>query len=279
MSLWKSFIIEQFHNSPQAHMQKTQSRNKETSFCICHKASLTMEATIVIPVAASFLIMILFFFRIIQVQAVVEEALIYAGRKTAVESSILDSELVQFASAEAFLLYALKDEPVITSYVDNGSVGVVLLGSEFEGNRIVLQANYRVKFPITIFGIDGIALWNRNVFRKWVGDMPVSDTEGEVWVYVTPNGEVYHATASCRALKRNIHQEYLKIVQDLRGANGQKYYACSYCAKESTEIDIVYYTDYGALYHGKIDCKHIKRTVNKQALSEVKDRRPCSYCY
>lgn len=272
-------MIETLHNSPQARISKTQSRSKETSFCICHKASLTMEAIIVIPVAAGFLIMMLFFFRVIQVQATVEEALIYAGRKTAVESSILDTEFLQFASAETYLLWALKDEPVIARYVDNGSLGVVLLGSDFEGNRIVLQANYRVKLPITMFGIDGISLWSRNVFRKWVGDMPVSDAEGETWVYVTPEGEVYHSIASCRAIKRSIHKEYLKIVQELRGANGQRYYACSYCAGESTEIDIVYYTDYGALYHRKIDCKYIKRTVNKQALSEVEDRRPCSYCY
>ncbi len=279
MSLWKSLKIEKFQNSPQARIEKTQFKNKEASFCTCHKASLTMEATIVIPLAAALLIMILFFFRVIQVQAVVEEALIYAGRKTAVESSILESETAQFASAEVFLLQALKDEPVITHYVDNGCMGILLLGSDFEGNRIVLQANYRVKFPIRMFGIDGIFLWNRDVFRKWTGDTPVNDEREETWVYVVPDGEVYHSTKSCRAIKRNIDKAYLKIVQNLRGANGQKYYACSNCAKESTETDIVYYTDYGVLYHGKLDCRYLKRTVNKQALSEVKDRRPCSYCY
>ena len=279
MSLWKFLNPEKNTNSPQAYMRINPIIDKETSFCTCHKASLTLEATIIIPVMAAFLITILFFFRIIQVQMAVEEALIYAGRKTAVESSIIDSEAAQFASAEAFLLLALKDETVVQRYVQNGSLGVVLLGSDFTGNRIVLQANYWVKLPITMFGIEGISMWSRNVFYKWVGDMPVSNAEGETWVYATPEGEVYHSIDSCQAITLTIHNTYRSFVGNLRGVNGQKYYACSYCVAENTDVSIVYYTEYGTLFHENLNCKHIRRTVNKVALSEVKDRRPCSYCY
>ena len=53
---------------------------KETSSYAFRKGSYTIEAAVVIPLAAGFLVSMLFFFRIIQVQASVDEALIFAGR-------------------------------------------------------------------------------------------------------------------------------------------------------------------------------------------------------
>lgn len=277
MSLWNTSKIRKKYNSPQSRASNQKSRSKETSFCTCQKASLTLEATIVIPLVAGFFVTILFFFRVLQVQASVEEALLYAGRKTAVESSVVEEEIALFASAKAYLMVALEDEPVVKKYVKQGSFGVALLGSQLEGNEITLRAHYTVKMPISMFGMEGISLWNRATFRKWVGDRPESE-EGQ-WVYIAQTGTVYHATDSCRAIKIKILRAFARDVTYLRGANGQKYYECHRCAKGSSGSQIVYYTNYGSLYHGKLDCSAIKRTVSKIELSEVGERRPCSFCY
>ncbi len=283
MSLWKISQIFEVSHSPQAYSVKPKLninvQIKETSFCTCHKASLTMEAAIVLPILAGFLATLLFFFRVIQVQAAVEEALLYAGRKTAVESSLIEDEVLLYASAKAFLMHALEGSDVVDRYVEQGSIGVVLLGSSFEEEEIVLRAHYRVKFPIMLFDINGIQLWNRNSFRKWVGNQPQNEEVDDTWVYIAETGEVYHSTDLCRAIKITLRTAYKGEMKDIRGVNGQKYSACSKCAEENTLIGMVFYTDYGVLYHGKMDCSYIKRTVEKTRLSEISNRRPCSYCY
>lgn len=281
MSLWKISQIMEFSHSPQAYNVKPNinSKIKETSLCACQKGSLTVEAAVVMPLMAAFLVTILFFFRIIQVQAAVEEALLYAGRKTAVESCLVEDDVALYASAKGFLMYALAEETAVERYVEQGSLGVVILGSQFDDEEITLRVHYRVNLPITMFDVSGIQLWNRGTFRKWVGNQPQSEEEDVVWVYIAKTGEVYHATDSCRAIKITLRTAYIGEMKDIRGVNGQKYSACSQCAEEIAMVGMVYYTDYGILYHGKLDCSYIKRTVEKVKLSEVVDRRPCSYCY
>lgn len=281
MSLWNIFNISKLYNSPHKRIykqkSKKQSNRKETSFCTCHQASLTIEATIIIPLLAGFFVTILFFFRVMQVQTAVEEALLYAGRKTAVESSAVTEEAALLASAKAFLMQTLSDEPVVGRYVKQGALGVALISSKVEENEITLRAHYTVKLPISLFGIDSIALWNRGTFRKWVGDS--QESEDKEWVYIAETGEVYHSTDACRAIKLKILRAFARDAAYLRGADGQKYYACRSCAKGCTGEEVIYYTNYGVLYHRKLDCSDIKRTVSKIEFSEVGERRPCSFCY
>lgn len=277
MSLWKSFNSNMFITSPQLRIDINNTLGKETSFYACQKASLTVEAAVVIPIVSAFFVTLLFFFQILHIQMRVEEALIYAGRKVAVESCVVTDETLQFASAKALVLWELREDKVISRYVQGESIGVALLGSDFRSDRIVLLATYRVTLPINLFGIDGITLWSKNSFQKWVGDLPITE-DGESWVYVTSNGEVYHKLESCRALTIRVRSAFLWTMDTIRGKNGQKYYSCSRCVENITDKDLVYYTDYGELYHKRLNCGHIKRTVDKKRLSEVENRRPCSLC-
>lgn len=279
MSLWNRSQSKEFTHSPHAYKHKHKTKIKETSCCIWQRASLTLEAAVIFPLIAVFFATILFFFRVIQVQSVVEEALVYSGRKTAVESSIVEEDALLYASAKGFVLYALKDEWVVEHYVEGGSLGVILLGSQFEDEDITLRVHYKVKLPISFFGMDGIQLWNRGTFRKWVGDKPKSQEGDGKWVYIAQTGTVYHATDTCRAIHIIVKKAHVGEIEGLRGKNGQKYYPCSRCAEENMELNMVYYTDYGTLYHGSIDCSYIKRSVEKVLLSEIGGRQPCSYCY
>lgn len=271
MSLWKK------ESSPRTRsLNKNLFQNQGTSLCTCSKASFTVEAAIVIPLTAGFLAVILFIFRILQVQVAVDEALIYAGRSVAVESSVISSESALLLSAEAFMVAVLEEYPVVEEYVENGILGISLLNSELSGDKITLKATYRIKLPVGFFELDGLSLYSQNSSKKWTGNLG-EDGDSE-WVYITTYGTVYHATKSCQAIDINVKETTLPLIEDLRGDNGQKYYACSSC-KESIKAEIVYYTDYGTLYHGDISCSALKRTVKKVLLSEVGDRGRCSFCY
>lgn len=276
MSLWTSLQSNFCMRSPQKRTHKIPQNSQRASFCICQRASYTLEAAVVIPLLAGYLVTFLSFFQILQVQCAVDEALLYAGRKTAVESSIVDSEEALFLSAEGFLLYALKDNLLIENHVEHGSLGVQLWESEFEGDAIFLKANYTYKLPIGFLGVKQVELSSQNRFRKWNNTAPT--TESGEWVYVTPNGEVYHTDITCRSLKLSIKTATLGEVEELRGLNGQKYYECPLCDWKEDQSERVYYTDYGVLFHRDISCSSLKRTIEKISIEEIGNRRLCSYC-
>lgn len=255
-----------------------QQPKREASFCVYRKASMTVEAAVVIPLTMGFLLTILFFFRVLFVQTCVEEALVYTGRAIAVESCLTDTEEALFLSAEGILNYKLSQENDIKRYVIGGALGVSLLGSQMSGKEILLIANYMVKIPIEFFGQKGIWLTSENSFVKWKGDLYTGTSEGE-WVYITETGSVYHKNTSCRSLDLSIQEGLLKEISLYRGVNGQKYYPCDRCLKNLHEIQVVYFTDYGNLYHGEISCSALKRTITKVLLSQVGNRRECSFCY
>ena len=277
MTLWNFFKSDKMMQSPQNSMHKILIQCQRASFCTCKKASYTLEAAVVIPLLAGYLVTILFFFTILDIQCAVDEALFFAGRKTAVESSVVDSEEVLFLSAEAYMCYALKDNSQIQKYVPHGVLGISLFDSRISGEYIWLKADYVVELPISFLGINRVNLSSQNCFRKWTGDRQMEDA-GE-YVYVTKTGQVYHASLSCRVIDLSIQSASLGVIPALRGKNGQKYYECSRCKWKDDKKERVYYTDYGELYHKDIACSALKRTVEKIRLEDINGRRPCSFCY
>ncbi len=248
---------------------------KETSSCTCQNGTLTVEAAIVIPIASAVCVMFLFLFYLLHIQVEMEKALIYAGRKVAVESSTIRDTQLQLASAKAMVLWKLQEDAIVSRYVIGDSLGVSLLGSIVRDDEIELQANYLVRLPIGLLGFDTVALWNCCLFQKWTGDM---DPAEEPWVYISHSGEVYHRLENCRALVIRVKKGFLWSLETIRGENGQKYSPCSRCVAEISSNDMVYFTDYGELYHQRLNCKHIKRSCEKVKLSETEGRRPCSLC-
>ena len=277
MSLWflsKNFIKKR---SPQ---QRTNINEPElyqrTSFCIRQSGSYSIEAAVVIPLITGFLVTILSFFRILQVQCCIEEALLYAGRKTAVESSVVESEELLFLSAEAFLAEALHEEELIDRYVENGVWGIQLWKTRIDSQMIHLNATYVIRIPILFWDIGRMEFTSQNSMRRW--NASHSDREDVDYVYITPTGEVYHATTGCRVLDLSIHKTDIDQMDKLRGKNGQKYDACTRCALGNKDGK-VYYTDYGTRFHKDLFCSFLKRTIDKIPIEEIGTRRPCSYCY
>ena len=277
MSLWTFFQSEIIVCSPHKRTHKLPNKTQRASFCACHSGSYTLEAAVVVPLLAGYLVTILFFFFILEMQCAVDEALLYAGRKTAVESSIVDSEEVLLLSAEGYMLSVLHGNPLLERYVKHGVWGISILESEFDEEYIVLKAEYVVKLPISFGKVGQIRLSSQNRFHKWTGDKTV--VSDETVVYVTPNGEVYHSSLTCRSINLKVRTATIKEIPNLRGADGQKYYECTRCIWDDENKERIYYTDYGVRYHKSISCSALKRSVEKIDLKDVGDRRPCSFCY
>jgi hypothetical protein len=231
---------------------------------------------VILPLLAGFFVAILFFFRVLQVEVQVQEALDYASRKTACEACTISSDVALQASAEGFFRKELSQYTLPAKYVRGGSVGISLLGSSYENNMVSLRATYTMKVPIGFFGWKGVVVAQGSQVHKWTGDR--DDGEQTDYVYVTETGTVYHRNRNCSYLDLSIQSVNMANIGSLRSKNGNKYYACSDCAAGKTTSGSVYITNYGTCYHTKLSCSGLKRTVYLIPITEVGSKGPCSRC-
>ena len=256
-------------NTPNIHCKGAYS-------CTCHKGSYTLEAAVILPIMAGFFVAILFFFRVLQIQTGVQEALCYASRKTACAASTVESSAALHAWAETYFRTELKQYEYIDQYVAGGGWGISILRSDVSENEVNLKADYYIKLPINFFGGRGIAISQTSSSRKWTGDR---DNEVlEDYVYVTKNGSVYHCCRDCSYLDLSIQPVDIGSVSALRNKDGHIYYACSDCVAKNSTTSITYITDYGTCYHSNLACPGLKRSIYMIPMSEVGGRRACSKC-
>lgn len=252
---------------------------KETPRCPCFQGGFTLEAAVILPLAACFFVSILFFFRIMQIQLIVQNALDDTGRQLAVYASG-DDAAVNLAVAEVLFLKELGEQEIADEYIWGGKLGISLLASEFDGQEVCVKANYLIRLPIQIFWTRNFAMEQHADCRKWSGWNPDggSDSEGQ-WVYITETGSVYHSTSACSHLELSVHAVLREQIAELRSEDGAKYYKCRECGKQEDTGGIVYITNQGNRYHNDLNCSGIKRTIYTVRLSDVGERRRCSRCY
>ena len=277
MSLCKKIHKKTLPMSAKRNINQYSVKHKEIPLCTCNKGSMTIEAAVVFPVFAAFIISLLFFFRVLQVETEVAKALSYAQRLTAVESTLTDSEAVQLATAEVLFRKEIAKSQLVREYVAGKGQGITLLSSSAKGDYIKLCATYKIKLPLRFFLVSGFTQTQKCVGRKWTGKS-VGEDDSDPYVYYTETGKVYHLTKSCPYLDLSIQKVLFSEVASLRNKSKRKYKACSKCAAGAGEAEYVYITDYGTLYHMDLGCSRLKRTIYTVHLSEVGGRPPCSKC-
>lgn len=256
----------------------------EAPQCTCQKGTLTVEAAVILPLFVCFFALLLFYFRMMQMQLIVQGALEETGRSLAIlsaeelqESS--ENEIEYWALAKGMLYLKLKDYAVVEQYIKGGSLGISLLASEFDGDYILLKADYIMEFPVKLFGTENFLMCQKTRFRKWTGWHSVDKADAEeVLVYITENGEVYHMRKSCPYIDLSIQKISWIQLQEKRNYSGEIYDACELCGDEGNQKSMVYITNYGDRYHCLISCSGLKRTIYTKKLSEAGGMPACSKC-
>lgn len=247
--------------------------------CTCYAGSFTLEAAVILPILACFFVSILFFFRVMQVQLEVQQALDDTGRRLAVYLTGDNSgSLTEYAAAGILLQKELKGSKTASEYVRGGLAGITLFDSEFSTDQIHLKASYRIRLPVRIFWIWEVKIAQRADCRKWTGWKEQSEDAEEDLVYITETGTVYHTTKSCTHLTLSIRSVTIGEIPWLRNKNGDKYRECMICMDQNISGGQLYITDQGDCYHSDLGCSGLKRTIYTVRLSEVEGRRPCSKC-
>ena len=249
---------------------------KKAFLHIRYKGSYTLEMAVILPLTAAFFVSVLFFFRVLQVQTQVQEALTYASRKTAAQAGMTTSSSVLFVTAEALCRKELQQHKEYQRYVADHSGGISLLLSEMDGSEIKLRADYEIKLPVAFFAVRGISITQYSTSRKWIGDR-------ELWmntdyVYVTEHGMVYHCSRNCSYLDLSIRAVDYAQIGALRNRSEHKYNGCDQCVAKKLKLGQVFITDYGTCYHATLSCSGLKRSVYLVPISEVNGMGACSKC-
>jgi uncharacterized CHY-type Zn-finger protein len=240
------------------------------------KASFTLEAAVILPLVAAFLAVILFWFRVLEVETEVYAALNYASRQTAAAGTLSENDSAELVLAEGFFLSKLSQAGTAGNYLSSTQKKLLLTNSVLDGDYVDLIADYRIKLPVAFFSVKDIHIRQESKSRKWTGSKP-DDADG-VYVYVTETGTVYHLTKECKYLDLSIRRVDPADLVSLRNVSVHKYYECEHCAEKNTENETVYVTDYGDAFHYSVECSGLKRSIYVVLKSEVGEKKLCSKC-
>ena len=249
------------------------------------KASITVEAAIVIPMFIFVMMNLSSVFYIYDLYSEVDDLLYrnakqisdyaYAYEEVVDENCAIDfvSDVAIILSVQSEMNRMLEGHPVLDGKV-------LLLGSEIlEDDMISLIATYQVKPIYSFMGFSKFRFMNVCKIRAFTGyevELEKDEEEGGEYVYVTKKGKVYHKSLNCTYIKVNTTAVNAKDIGDYKSKSGEKYTACEICGDEPAAK--YYITNYGNRYHTTVNCSSIKRDVIKISIHDVGNRTPCSKC-
>lgn len=238
----KISVLKHSLQTPHAWTRKLKNRFHlgRTSLCTLKRASLTLEAALVLPL---FLCAV--------------TAMLY---------------LFAFSASQGKAYRTLTERAEVLAVTAGASMKTDLY--------IRLYDYDRVQLPFASVGFGRQHVVRKVTVRAWAGYTGESFRNGgsEELVYRTPDGEVYHRDRDCTYLKLTIRMVSSLGLADLRNQSGERYAPCEYCCRKEILSSAVYITDYGNRYHNHSTCQGLKRTVMAVPLSKVGGLRSCSRC-
>lgn len=241
---------------------------KERASAFTSKGSITLEASIVVPLFFFAMICLAYLLEMMAVRTSMQNGLYSAAREVAQQAYV--STTISTGQVEQLIKNQIEDD--LEDSVDcsdsvvNHSTGV-----------IDLSVKYEVEIPILMFRISPISLEETLRVKGWTGYASgAEELTEETVVYVTETGLVYHAEPTCTYLDMSVRSVGKTEVKNLRNKSGAKYYACESCGKKESES--LYITDYGTRYHSSLECKKIKRNVYAVSIDDIYGLGGCSKC-
>ncbi len=267
--------------SEKERKSKEEKKKEAISFSSGNRGSLSVEASIVMPIFLFAVLAIILMCNAIAVKGIIYEAGVETSEYMSEYAYLADKE--DMADAASFLVATAKfheyidDSELVKDYITGGTMGISLLGSSFpdEEGYIRLKVTYHLGINAPLFGKFS-KLCTYEIKEKAYLGYDVKNCENEtddddIYVYLADNSAVYHMSRSCTYLHYNISRVSLASAKaDRRGK-------CEYCGKYTD--DEVYITEYGDKYHSSLSCSRLARNVRRVKLSEAKKAYPpCSKC-
>lgn len=247
------------------------------------KASMTLEAAIVLPVFLFFLMSLGSAIEMIRLHNTLQTALFDIGNRVTLFACEHSGETVSSLLTSFYVKNQIEDFTG-ESYLEEsplvgGAGGIRLWQGDMLSNKDELEIvlTYRVR-PISILnGIRDLRMTNRYVAHLWNGYEIPGNPSQQGLVYVTLAGEAYHRKRSCSYLVLTVYCIRAEALSGERNEKGRRYRACELCAHGELP-STVYVTREGECFHQDRQCTGLKRTVIAIPEEEKGGYRPCSRC-
>lgn len=247
------------------------------------RASLTVEASVVLPVLIFAVVFVMINFHILAIGWGISAGATDIVRKMAVYSAIENEKeenvyvLLGGTTLVAAAQAKIEEEQVPVKFINGEKTGISFFGSGLKEKDVDLKINYAVEVPIRFFGRKMFFITQRARARRWLGyDPKESEADGE-YVYVTKNGVAYHRTIKCPYLSPSVSMVSIESIGEKRNEGGGKYYLCDSC-KHMKNNGVYYITNYGDSYHNSITCKNLIRHIERVLLKDANDKHLCPKC-
>lgn len=249
------------------------------------RASMTVEASLVLPLFLFYMMTLLYSLEIVRFQSDVSQALFQEITREGFGAYSAGYEGDESATGEATKqnIRAYLEEQILPYLcVEGGREGLHIdvreniLGAD---NR-QLEVSYRIKSFLYLLPIGDMEVKDCVWMHDWTGyqefDIGNGDKQEEVYVFVTPTGKKYHFSAECTYLRVRLQAMNLSEAEKKRNRDGEIYRPCEVCGGQGAST--VYLTEWGNRYHTGTACRAIKKTVYRVPLWQTEGRTACSKC-
>ena len=269
------------------------------SRCGMAAASMTVEASLVLPLFLFFFLNLSNAIEMIRLHGNLELALWDAGNQMAIYGGTLSTidlmgkeeelqseewwqQLSGIAFSYTFVKQAIRDY-LGDAYLEQAPILGGINGLQFAESdiftgddtfEIVVAYGVRPFGQIAAFRPFGMV--NHYYGHLWNGYQLPTEQETDS-VYVTEHGNVYHEDINCTHLKLSIETVSIKEAQTARNAYGERYHMCELCGG-ALITDPVWITTEGNRIHIDKNCSGLKRTIYTIERAEAGAYRPCSRC-
>jgi hypothetical protein len=214
-------------------------------------ASMTVEATLALPLFIFLMMSILYFFQVINIQTKALATVHQEGNNRSLNAygdpDQAEEEIVYLVDRypiESFLFWTAFDE----QYIEQHYYGHAWIGYDVSQEAYDYNNGKNLSVP---------------------------------YVFIAETGTVYHWLKDCTYLDRSINSVEANEIESLRNNSGGIYYACELCMIREEDKEIPYYlTKYGNRYHSDLFCSVLKRTIYRVSISKAleQERSECSRC-
>lgn len=279
-------------NKPSLRAYKPVLFNHKKPICICEhlkkrassfisyksvKASMTLEAALVLPVFLFAVLSLISTINIMKIKSCMDVAVAEAGNEIAIENyggyvGDLAMPLYVRQKINAFLDKNLspKDAENISKYIFVTDISLFE-----EENIVAFRVDYRVTPNFGILGLSSVKLHTTYYGHSWLGYE--KKEEKETMVYISKEANVYHLNKNCTHLNVTIKEIPYANLDNYRNNSREKYKICSFC-DNLTNNGTVYITPEGSNYHKIETCIGLTRSIYTVPLSTVLHKNVCTRC-
>lgn len=249
------------------------------------QGSLTLEASIVLPLYILFIAVFVYILDILNLQNTLSASMEEACRNTNKYSYVLNQASGVGWIDNIYLRNQFFTDGIKTladkSYIKNGYKGIKALITYPTSDDDVIDFNlyYSISIPFFPDNMINLNLHQRCYFHTFTG-VDITNLSGAYtqYVYITSSGTVYHTSVYCSYLSP-YYSLYPSEFFENQLNNSSNYSPCSSCARNSSPDDLFFYCPGSQVYHYKVDCFYLAADVYKVTLDSVVDSKPlCSRC-